>query len=69
MVPTVSPQISPLDEPIVATDTSVLVQLPPVTASVNVRHTPVHTFGPPIMAVAVGFTVTICVTRQPVGNA
>ena len=69
VVPMLTPQILPLDEPIVATVTSVLVQLPPLTASASVRHTPVHTFGPPAIAVAVGFTVTICVTMQPVGKA
>ena len=69
VVPTLSPQILPSSEPMVATVISVLVQLPPLTASVRVPHTPVHTVGPPNIAVAFRFTVTICVTIHPVGKA
>ena len=69
VVPTLSPQMLPSREPMVATVISVLVQLPPLTASVRVLHTPVHTVGPPNIGVALGFTVTIWVTIHPVGKA
>ena len=44
---------------------AMVLQAPPVTASVSVIVAPAHTATGPLMAVGVGFTVTVLVAEHP----
>jgi len=66
-LPDATPVTIPEDEPTVARAVLELVQVPPVRALVRVITEPAQTFIAPAIA-AVGFTVTIVVVVQPVGN-
>lgn len=49
----------------VATPGDVDIQVPPVTASLNVVVSPVHTFLTPVIAVGCRITVIVVVVKQP----
>ena len=55
----------PVSEPIVATEVVPLVQIPPLTPSLNVVVLPEHTVAAPIIAVGVALTFTVVVMLQP----
>lgn len=67
-VPAATPVNTPLVEPIVPTAILLLLQLPPVIPSINVIVLPEHTVVGPVIGPGAGFTVTVVVTKQPVGN-
>ncbi len=60
-MPAVSPLTTPVEEPMVATDMLLLLQLPPVVASDNVVVLPTHTAAVPVMPAGSGFTVATAV--------
>ena len=62
-MPTVAPVTAPVVEFTVAA-VVLLLQLPPVTASVYITVAPTHTPGGPMMAVGVGLTDIVSVTVQ-----
>jgi hypothetical protein len=64
VVPLETPVTMPVDEPIVATEVLVLLQVTPAVASVNVMVLPTHTAGGPEIG-AVALTVTVVETEQP----
>ena len=66
VVPASTPLTTPEPVPIVATRVLLLVQLPPVAASVKDVVKPTHTLVVPVMADGNGFTVTGVVIIQPV---
>lgn len=70
-VPAETPLMAPVVLPIVATDRSLLLHLPPVVASPNVTENPAQTVGAPVIAATTGnaLTVTLVVRTQPVGSA
>jgi hypothetical protein len=57
-VPNARPLVIPLADPIVAILVLLLLQVPPVVASVSVLVYPRHTFRLPAIAAGVVFTVT-----------
>jgi hypothetical protein len=59
----------PVVAPAVATVVILLVQVPPVVASVNVIVEPVHTAAVPNMGPGAEFTVTTAVLVQPVPDS
>jgi hypothetical protein len=67
VVPGLTPYIMPELVPIVATAVALLLQVPPVTASLNVTVRPWQTTGVPIIVPGVGTTVTfiVSVCRHP----
>jgi hypothetical protein len=67
-VPAFAPFTKPEAEPIVATDTSPLVHVPPVSELFNVVAEPSHTLLLPVIAGGIGLTVTTVFTAQPVGS-
>lgn len=67
-VPVVTPVIVPVVAPAVAVVVLLLVQLPPVVASLSVDVAPMHTTAVPVIAAGNGFTVTVAVFVQPVPN-
>ena len=67
VVPAASVVTSPVDEPIVATDISVLVHEPPAGPSLIVTEAPRQILEAPETGNGVAFTVTTEETRQPVG--
>ena len=64
-VPLVIPFTSPLDDPIVTTPVLLLVQVPPVFASLSVVADPEHTAELPVMETGNGLTVTTAVVIHP----
>ena len=68
VVPKATPVTTPVPDPIVATVVALLLQVPPVTASVSVVFAPTQRAEAPMMADGVVYTCTIVVMRQPVGN-
>ena len=60
-MPEATPQTEPVAEPAVAVAVALLLQVPPVVASVSVMHEPGQTALPPLIAAGVGFTVTTAV--------
>jgi hypothetical protein len=64
-VPAETPQSVPV-LPMVATDTLLLLQVPPGVASLSVVHRPVHNNGTPLMATGAGRTISVADTAQPV---
>lgn len=67
-VPAATPVMSPEVRPAVATPVLLLVQLPPLIASLSVMVVATHSADAPIIAVGEGLTVTVVVVTQPVGN-
>ena len=61
------PVTSPVDEPIVML-VVLLLHTPPATPSVNCVVSPPHIVVLPVIAVGNGFTVTVVVMIQVVGN-
>jgi len=65
-VPGLTPDTTPLTEPIVATPALALIHVPPVIASLNVVVDPMQTPNPPEIAVGVAITVTsLMATHAP----
>ena len=58
--------MTPLDEPMVALVTSLLLHVPPPVASVNVSVDPLQIVSEPAIAAGTGFTVDAVVVLQPV---
>jgi len=65
---TFPPVTSPELEPIEATAITLLLQVPPIVASLKTVVVPAHMVVFPVMAAGNGFTVTVTVRIQPVGN-
>ena len=63
--PELLPETIPLAGPIVATELLLLLQVPPVTASLNVVVNPVHTFSDPIIVPGAGVIVITLVSAVP----
>jgi hypothetical protein len=66
-VPAETPVTTPVAS-IVATAGVALLHVPPAVASVRVVVDPMQTVSVPPIAAGKGLTVTVAVTRQPVGN-
>ena len=67
VVPTVIPEATPEEEPMVATAGVLLLQIPPVVASVSVITVPVHWLtGPPMAATAGTGLMVITLLEVPV---
>jgi hypothetical protein len=64
-VPNDEPAITPVAEPADATTGLLLVQVPPVTASLNVVVVPIHTIDEPVIAGGSALTVIVLVTLHP----
>lgn len=58
----------PEEEPNVAIVVLLLVQVPPVDASLNALALPMHTRVLPVIAPGNAFTVTVATAKQPVGS-
>ena len=67
-VPALTPDATPLKEPIVATAMLLLLHVPPIVASLSVVVLPTQTAVTPVIAAGSGLTVIIVVVRQPVPN-
>ena len=66
-VPAESPFTMPVVRPMVATPVLPDVQLPPVEVVASVIEDPAQVIKVvPVMGAGTGFTVTVCVTKQPV---
>ena len=61
-VPDDTPDTTPDDTSIVAVDVLLLLQVPPVVASLSVVVDPAHTLVVPVIGVVDEFTVTVVVT-------
>jgi hypothetical protein len=64
-VPAEMPQSVPV-LPMVATDTLLLLQVPPDMASLSVVQRPAQTDGTPLMAAGAGKTISVVVMKHPV---
>lgn len=64
--PMAAPVITPVAEPITATDGLLLTHVPPLKESVIVTEDPAHNANGPLMAGGIGLTVTVAVTKHPV---
>jgi hypothetical protein len=64
-VPAETPQSVPV-LPMVATDTLLLLQVPPDMASLSVVQRPAQTDGTPLMAAGAGKTISVVVMKHPV---
>jgi hypothetical protein len=67
-IPAATPVATPVVTPIVATVILLLLQVPPVTALLNVAVAPSHIEAEPVIAETAELTVTPAVTWQPVDN-
>ena len=67
-VPNPAPVKLPEPDKIEATDTLLLLHVPPVVPSLKVVEEPRHTLVAPLIGTGVRFTVTFCVARHPVPN-
>lgn len=67
-VPADTPVTIPVVPPINATPVALLLQVPGALASVSGVVSPAHTSNVPLIRAGNGFTVTIAVIIQPVGN-
>ena len=65
-VPTVTPVNIPLDEPMIATEVLLLLQVPGPAPSLWVVDPPTHTPGVPVIG-DIGFTVTVADVKHPPG--
>ena len=63
-VPADTPITRPVDEPIVATGVMLLLQVPPVVASLSKVVAPTHTLAVPVIAGGPEVTVTVVVDIQ-----
>ena len=63
-VPAISPETTPLEEPMLAVDGSLLLQVPPADASIKVVVEPTHALSTPVIG-DIGLIVTVAVTKQP----
>lgn len=66
VVPTVRPETTPVEEPMVATAVLLLVHAPKAVASFNVVVPPIHPVFGPVIADGFGLTVNGAVATQPV---
>jgi hypothetical protein len=66
-VPRATPQTTPVEEPILATDGLPLVHKPPPTASLRLLQLPLHTSRLPKIGPGSGLTVMVVETAQPPG--
>ena len=62
LLPIVTPETIPLDDPTVATAVLLLLHVPPVDALLNVAAKPTHIAEPPEIAAGNGITVTTLLT-------
>jgi hypothetical protein len=60
-VPASTPVTMPVEEPILATEVLLLVQIPPLTASVNVMVAVSQTLVAPLMLPALGAGLTVII--------
>ena len=67
-MPAVIPVTIPVAEPMVAILGILLLQAPPVTASVSAVVAPAQTMPAPPIGAGAGFTVTTMVAAHPVDN-
>ena len=67
-LPAETPVTTPVDEPTVASAVLLLLQVPPVVASLNVEELPAQTRPAPVIAAGVGLTVSPVHAMQPVGR-
>jgi hypothetical protein len=65
-VPTEMPETVPLVAPAVATEVLLLLQVPPVVASLKTVDAPTHIIVVPVIGNGLGPTVTVVVTMHPV---
>jgi hypothetical protein len=69
VVPTFTPQARPVELFTVAIVVLALLQVPPVVVLLSVLHVPPwHSCVAPVIGAGNGFTVTVVVWAQPVGN-
>src|SRR5438552_391935 len=66
--PAATPVTMPVEAPTVAVPVALLLQVPPLMASVRVMVAPVHTVEEPEIADGADTTVTVILVLQPVGN-
>jgi hypothetical protein len=64
VVPAIMPVRMPAEDPIVATNVLLLLQVPPVIPSVRLMVAPEHTVEGPIIAVGAGVTAIVVVVTQ-----
>src|SRR5665647_2384158 len=67
-VPPDTPVTTPVPATTVATAGVALLHVPPAVASANVVVKPTHTFVVPVITAGKGLTVTVVVTKHPVGK-
>ena len=67
-VPALTPVTTPEPDTTVATNGSLLPQVPPALASLSVVDDPTHTEDTPVIAAGSGFTVKIAEMLQPVDS-
>lgn len=67
-MPDAIPETMPDVEPMVATDASVDVHIPPEVLLCNTVVAPTQTLGAPVMAEGPGVTIRVVVVKQPVGK-
>ena len=67
-VPVMTPASKPVAEPMVAMVVLLLLQAPPVDASLSVVVLPVHTRAVPVIVPGNAFTVTVATVKHPVGS-
>jgi hypothetical protein len=65
-VPTFTPLTTPVPEPTLAITTLLLLQVPPVSASLSVVVLPIHTCIVPVIADGSEVTVIVFIAAQPV---
>jgi hypothetical protein len=68
VVPALTPDTTPVEDPIVATDVLLLVQVPPPVALLNAVVPPTHTVVVPVIGV-IGFTVIVLVAVAVIPQA
>jgi hypothetical protein len=65
-VPADTPETTPVDDPTVAIESAVVLQVPPALVFVNVAVAPTQTDVAPPKVTGDAFTVITCVVEQPV---
>jgi hypothetical protein len=63
-----TPDTTPVEEPIVAVVTSLLLHVPPLVLLVKFVVAPTHTAAVPVIPDGSALTVTVLVAVQPVGK-
>ena len=66
LVPSATPDTTPVVLPMVAVAVVVLIQVPPATASLNVMVAPTHTALGPVIAAGMVYTAIVVLTLHPV---